>query len=64
MGVRLRIALLFALMAVLVLSIVCGGIYYFSYSARLKAIKSRLSNRAITSGRCTIWVCMIGRDFL
>ena len=51
MGVRFRIALLFALLAVLVLSIVCGGIYYFSYSARLKAIKSRLSNRAITSGR-------------
>ena len=38
MGVRFRIALLFALLAVLVLSIVLWGIYYFSYSALLKAI--------------------------
>lgn len=30
---------------------VCGGIYYFSYSARITTIKTRLTNRAITTAR-------------
>jgi two-component system, OmpR family, sensor histidine kinase ArlS len=51
MPVRLRITLLFSLFAFIILSIVCGGIYYFSYQTRLNAIKSRLTNRAITTAR-------------
>jgi two-component system, OmpR family, sensor histidine kinase ArlS len=51
MPVRLRITLLFSLFAFIILSIVCGGIYYFSYQTRLNAIKGRLTNRAITTAR-------------
>jgi signal transduction histidine kinase len=51
MPVRLRITLLFALLVFIILSIVCSGIYYFSYTARLDTIKKRLTNRAITTAR-------------
>ncbi len=51
MPVRLRITLLFSALAFVILSLVCGGIYYFSYKARLDVIKSRLKNRAITTAR-------------
>lgn len=51
MPVRLRITLLFSLFAFIILSIVCGGIYYFSYQSRLNIIKTRLTNRAITTAR-------------
>jgi signal transduction histidine kinase len=51
MPVRLRITLLFALLVFIILSIVCTGIYYFSYTARLDTIKKRLTNRAITTAR-------------
>jgi two-component system sensor histidine kinase ArlS len=51
MPVRLRITLLFALLVFTILSIVCSGIYYFSYTARVDTIKKRLTNRAITTAR-------------
>ena len=51
MPVRLRITLLFALLVFVILSIVCIGIYYISYTSRINAIKTRLTNRAITTGR-------------
>lgn len=51
MRVRLRITLLFALLAFIILSVVCSGIYYFSYKARINAIRSRLTNRSITTAR-------------
>ncbi len=51
MPVRLRITLLFSLFAFIILGIVCSGIYYFSYQARLKSITNRLTNRAITTAR-------------
>ncbi len=51
MPVRLRITLLFSLFAFIILSIVCGGIYYFSYQSRINTIKTRLTNRAITTAR-------------
>lgn len=51
MPVRLRITLLFALLVFIILSIVCGGVYYFSYTSRINNIKSRLTNRAITTAR-------------
>ena len=51
MPVRLRITFLFALLVFIILSIVCSGIYYFSYTARVDTIKKRLTNRAITTAR-------------
>ncbi len=43
--------MLFVLFVFLIMSIVCGTVYYISANERLKAMKTRLINRAITSGR-------------
>src|SRR5215203_495085 len=51
MPVRLRITLLFSILVFIILSFVCAGIYYFSYTARLNTIKTRLMNRGITTAR-------------
>jgi two-component system, OmpR family, sensor histidine kinase ArlS len=51
MPVRLRITFLFSLLAFIILSGVCISIYYFSYQQRLINIKSRLTNRGITTAR-------------
>lgn len=51
MPVRLRITLLFVVLVIIILGMVCGGIYYFSYTARKNTIKTRLVNRALTTGR-------------
>ena len=51
MPVRLRITLLFATLVFFILGLVCGGIYYFSYMARATTMKTRLTNRAITTAR-------------
>lgn len=51
MPVRLRITLIFSLLVAIILAMVCAGIYYFSYQARLNTIKTRLTNRAITTAR-------------
>ena len=49
MPIRLRITLLFTLVVMIIWAGVCGGIYYFSYAARVETIKKRLTNRAITT---------------
>jgi two-component system, OmpR family, sensor histidine kinase ArlS len=51
MPVRLRITLLFVIIVMIILTLVCGGIYYFSYTARENNINRRLTNRAITTAR-------------
>lgn len=51
MPVRLRIILLFTLMVFVILATVCTFIYYFSYKSRLESMKTRLSNRALTTAR-------------
>jgi len=51
MPVRLRITVLFVVLVTIILGVVCGGIYYFSYSERRSSMKIRLTNRAITTGR-------------
>jgi len=51
MPVRLRITLLFATIVLAILTMVCGAIYYFSYTNRIKNISTRLINRAISTGR-------------
>jgi signal transduction histidine kinase len=51
MPVRLRITFLFVSLVFIILGIVCGSGYYFSYKERINTIKTRLTNRAITTGR-------------
>lgn len=51
MPVRLRIMLFFCTLAVVLLILVSGTIYYISYTNRISAVKTRLSNRAITTAR-------------
>lgn len=51
MPVRVRITLIFSLIVFIILAIVCSAIYYFSYQTRINNIKTRLTNRAITTGR-------------
>ncbi len=51
MPVRLRITMIFVLLSTVILGLVCVGIYYFSYTARLNTIRVRLTNRAITTAR-------------
>lgn len=50
MPVRIRITLIFFVLVLLILGIMCGIIYYFSYSSRIDMIKTRLINRDITIG--------------
>ncbi len=50
MSVRIRITLLFAVIVLSILMIVCGSVYYFSYTSRLNTIKTRLTNWSITTG--------------
>ena len=51
MPVRLRITFLFSILVFIILSLMCAGIYYFSYTARLNTIKTRLMNRGMTTAR-------------
>ena len=51
MPVKYRITVLFTLLVVVILGMVCISVYYFSYINRIKDIKTRLANRAITTGR-------------
>ncbi len=51
MPVRIRITLLFVLFVFIIMSIVCGSVYYISSQERVKTMKTRLANRAITIGR-------------
>jgi signal transduction histidine kinase len=51
MPVRLRITLLFALLVLIILTLVCSGIYYFTYQSRIENITTRLTNRSITTAR-------------
>lgn len=51
MPVRLRITLLFCTIVVVLLILVSGTVYYISYTNRIAQVKTRLINRAITTGR-------------
>jgi two-component system sensor histidine kinase ArlS len=51
MPVRLRITLLFLLIVMLILGLLCTGIYFFTYENRLNTINTRLLNRAHTTER-------------
>lgn len=49
MSVRIRITMLFASIVLVILLIVCGSVYYFSYTNRVNTIKTRLTNWGITT---------------
>ena len=49
MAVKLKITLLFTLIMFLLLALLCGFIYYFSYASRLENIKTQLTSRAMTT---------------
>jgi two-component system sensor histidine kinase ArlS len=51
MPIRLRITFLFAVLVMIILGLVCGGIYYFSYKAREHTIQTRLTNRSLSTAR-------------
>lgn len=51
MPVRIRITIIFVVLVMIILGMVCGGIYYFSYTGRINTIKTRLTNRATTTAR-------------
>jgi signal transduction histidine kinase len=51
MPVRTRITLLYAFMVFIILTLVCSGIYFFSYKTRIDRMQNRLTNRAITTAR-------------
>lgn len=51
MPVRLRIMFLFSLLVFIILGMVCTSVYYFSYKSRSQALKTRLTNRAITTAK-------------
>ncbi|MBS1565577.1 MAG: sensor histidine kinase, partial [Bacteroidetes bacterium] len=51
MPVRIRITLLFALIVLVILTLLCGSVYYFSYVSRINNIVVRLDNRAITTAK-------------
>ncbi len=49
MPVRIKITLLFTTIMFLLLSLLCGFIFYFSYTSRLENIRTLLINRALTT---------------
>lgn len=51
MRIRFRITLLFTLLVILIWGIVCAAVYYISYNSRIATIKTRLTNRAITTAK-------------
>ena len=51
MPVRFRITIVFSFLVFIILTLVCYGIYYFAYQGRMNTIKTRLTNRAITTAR-------------
>lgn len=56
MHVRLKITLLFTIIVFVLLSLICGYIYYASSTTRLENIKALLTNRALTASH------MLGRQ--
>jgi two-component system, OmpR family, sensor histidine kinase ArlS len=49
MSIRVKITLLFTMIMFLLLSLLCGSIYYFSYNGRIKNMKTHLTNRALVT---------------
>jgi signal transduction histidine kinase len=64
MPVKLKITFIFSLLVFVILGLVCLAVYYFSYSNRLNNIKTRLTNRAITTARLLSQSEVFDRDLM
>lgn len=64
MSVRIRITLLFTAMVLIILALVCGSVYYFSYTNRVNSIRMRLTNWAITTARLLSQSAVFDRQML
>jgi len=51
MTVRKKITLLFALIVFLLLSLLCGCVYYFAYHDRAENIRTQLTNAALSADK-------------
>jgi signal transduction histidine kinase len=51
MPARIRITIFFSVLVAIILSLVGVSVYYFSWSLRIQTVKTRLTSRAITTGR-------------
>jgi len=51
MSVRIKITLLFAVIVFAILILVCGSVYYFSYTYRVNNMRTRLTNWSVTTGK-------------
>ena len=49
MSIRVKITLLFTTIMFLLLSLLCGFIYYLSYTSRIENMKTHLTNRALVT---------------
>ena len=64
MSVRLKITLLFTIMMFLLLSLLFGFVYYFSYTTRLENIKLHLTNRALTTANMLRQPNIFGKELM
>jgi two-component system, OmpR family, sensor histidine kinase ArlS len=64
MPVRLRITFLFTLLVFILLALVCGAVYYVSSNNRLNSVRTRLTNRAITTARLLSQSEVFDRDLV
>lgn len=64
MHVRLKITLLFTIMVFVLLSLICGYIYYASSTTRLENIKTLLKNRALTVSHMLGQQDTLGRNLI
>ncbi|UYQ95759.1 HAMP domain-containing histidine kinase [Chitinophaga horti] len=64
MPIRLRITTFFTGLFILLLGIVCLSIYYFSSLSRLQNVKTRLTNRAITTDRMLTHDTTINKEMM
>jgi two-component system sensor histidine kinase ArlS len=64
MSVRIKITLLFAVIVLSILALVCGSVYYFSYTNRLNTIKTRLTNWGVTTARLMSQSALFGHQLL
>ncbi|HWB25682.1 MAG TPA: HAMP domain-containing sensor histidine kinase [Chitinophagaceae bacterium] len=64
MPVRIRVTIYFAVIGFVILSLVCTGVYYFSYANREKNFNIRLTNRAVTTAHFLVQTETFNNDLI
>ncbi|HVM90228.1 MAG TPA: HAMP domain-containing sensor histidine kinase [Puia sp.] len=64
MSVRFRITFLFAAIVLVILMLVCGSVYYFSFKNRENYMKTKLTNWAITTGSLLSQSSVFGQQLI